>query len=265
LDRAKHPKQPETELTLKKLPLKKDTRRIALITGANKGIGFEVAQQLGKQGVHVLIGARNSSRGKIAAAQLTSQRLLATYLPLDVTDRVSIQKAATQISKDFGKLDILVNNAGISGGTIGTPPSQTDLNVVRQVYETNVFGATSVTLAMLPLLRNSDRAHIVNVSSSLGSLTMALDPKDEFYSINNLPYQSSKAALNAITIEFAKELEAEGIKVNAACPGFADTDFNGHRGTKSAKQAATIIVKLSTLGTDGPTGTFQNEDGELPW
>jgi NAD(P)-dependent dehydrogenase (short-subunit alcohol dehydrogenase family) len=242
----------------------KDTRKVALITGANKGIGFEVARQLGEQGVHVLIGARDEGRGKAAVEQLTSQDILATYLPLDVTDATSIKTAADKISKEFGKLDILVNNAGISGN-IGTPPSQTDIDAMRQVYETNVFGVTNVTIAMIPLLRLADQARIVNISSSLGSITMALDPKDMFYGINSLQYQSSKAALNAVTVEFAKELEGEGIKVNAACPGFVDTDFNGHRGTKSAKQAATIIVKLSTLGANGPTASFQDENGELPW
>lgn len=243
----------------------KDNTKIALITGANKGIGLEVARQLGEQGMHVLIGARDEHRGKAAAEQLTSEGILATYLPLDVTDSTSITEAASQIAKEFGKLDALVNNAGISGGNIGTPPSQTDVNIVRQVYETNVFGVISVTIAMLPLLKLANQARIVNVSSSLGSLKMSLDPKDRFYGLNSLQYQSSKTALNAVTVEFAKELEGEGIKVNAACPGFVDTDFNGHQGTKSAKQAATIIVKLSTLGTDGPTATFQDEEGELPW
>lgn len=243
----------------------KDTRKVALITGANKGIGFEVARQLGELGVHVLIGARDENRGKAAVEQLTAQNILATNVLLDVTDSDSIKKAAAQISKEFGKLDILVNNAGISGGNIGTPPSQTDIDVVRQVYETNVFGVMNVTIAMIPLLRLALHARIVNVSSSLGSLTMALDPNDTFYGINSLQYQSSKAALNAITVEFAKELEDEGIKVNAACPGFVDTDFNGHRGTKSAEQAATIIVELSTLGADGPTATFRDENGALPW
>lgn len=242
-----------------------ENNRIALITGANKGIGFEVARQLGKQGIHVLVGARDESRGKAAAEQLQAQRIAATYLPLDVTDMGSIEKAAAYISKGFGKLDILVNNAGISGGNIAIPPSQTKVDVVRAVYETNVFGVASVTIAMVPLLKKADQARVVNVSSSLGSMSLALDPEDLFYGINSLQYQSSKAALNAITVEFAKELQSSGIKVNAACPGFADTDFNGHRGTKPVTQAATVIVKLSTLGVDGPTATFQNEDGLLPW
>jgi len=243
----------------------KDNTKIALITGANKGIGFEVARQLGEQGMHVLIGARGERRGKAAAEQLTSEGILATYLPLDVTDSTSITEAAAQIAKEFGKLGVLVNNAGISGGNIGTPPSQTDIDILRQVYETNVFGVISVTIAMIPLLKLADQARIVNVSSSLGSIKLALDPTDMFYGINSVQYQSSKAALNAITVEFAKELESEGIKVNAACPGFVDTDFNGHRGTKPAKQAATIIVKLSTLEADGPTASFQDENGDLPW
>jgi NAD(P)-dependent dehydrogenase (short-subunit alcohol dehydrogenase family) len=243
----------------------KDNNKVALITGANKGIGYEVARQLGEQGIHVLVGARDESRGKAAAERLQTQNITATYLPLDVTDTENIKEAAAYISKEFGKLDILVNNAGISGGNIAIPPSETDMDVVRAVYETNVFGVAYVTIAMIPLLKQADYARIVNVSSSLGSMTMALDPSDMFYGINSLQYQSSKAALNAITVEFAKELHSNGIKVNAACPGFADTDFNGHQGTKPVTQAATVIVKLSTLSVDGPTATFQNEDGELPW
>ena len=242
-----------------------DSRKVALITGANKGIGFEVARQLGKRGVHVIIGARDESRGKAAVDSLQSQNIPATYLPLDVTDRESIKNAAAQVAKVFGKLDILINNAGISGGNIAIPPSKTDMDVVRGVYETNVFGPASVTIAMIPFLKLADQARIVNVSSSLGSISMALDPDDTFYGINSLQYQSSKAALNAVTVEFAKELESDGIKVNAACPGFVDTDFNGHQGTKSVGQAATIVVELSTLGVEGPTGTFQDENGTVPW
>lgn len=238
--------------------------KIALITGANKGIGYEVARQLGERGIHVLVGARDKNRGQEAAKNLQDEGFAATYLSLNVTDAESIKKAAAYISKEFGKLDILVNNAGI-GGDIAIPPSKTDMDIMRQVYETNVFGTASVTIAMVPLLRKGNHARIVNVSSGLGSINLALDPNDTFYGINSLQYQSSKTALNAITIEFAKELESDGIKVNAACPGFADTDFNGHRGTKPVEQAATIIVKLATLGEDGPTATFQDEDGGLPW
>lgn len=243
----------------------KNINKVALITGANKGIGYEVARQLGERGIHVLIGARNNNRGKKAVDDLQALGIIAAHLSLDVTDAESIKKAAKYIREKFGKLDILVNNAGISGGNIAVSPSETNMDVVRQVYETNVFGTASVTIAMVPLLKNADQARIVNVSSSLGSITMALDANDMFYTINSLQYQSSKAALNAVTVEFAKELVSDGIKVNAACPGFVDTDFNGHQGTKSAKQAATVIVKLATLPADGPTATFQNEDGELPW
>ena len=242
-----------------------DTNKVALVTGANKGIGYEVARQLGELSMYVLVGARDKQRGEEAAAKLRSQGIEAEHISLDVTDAESIKNAANYIKKEFGELNILVNNAGISGGNIAIPPSKTDMNIVRQVYEMNVFGTASVTIAMIPLLRKASYARIVNVSSSLGSINLALDPNDMFYGLNSLQYQSSKTALNAITVEFAKELESDNIKVNAACPGFVDTDFNGHQGTKSAEQAATIIVKLATLAEDGPTATFQNEDGELPW
>lgn len=237
---------------------------IALITGANKGIGFETARQLGQQGIHVIIGARDTARGEEAVQKLAEMDVEATFVQLDVTDEESIARAAQSVVETFGRLDILINNAGISGGNANTP-SDISLAVMRTVYNINVFGVVAVTKAMLPLLRKSQAGRIVNVSSGLGSITLASDRNNEFFQYNNLQYQSSKAALNAITVEFAKELAGTTIKVNAADPGFTDTDFNNHRGYRSVEQAATVIVHLATLDEDGPTGSFQDENGNIPW
>jgi Dehydrogenases with different specificities (related to short-chain alcohol dehydrogenases) len=237
---------------------------LALITGANKGIGFETAMRLGQQGIHILVGARDTARGEEAVQKLAALDVQATFVELDVTDEMSIARAAQSIAEMFGGLDILINNAGISGGNVNTP-SATTLSVMRTVYDINVFGVVAVTKAMLPLLRKSQAGRIVNVSSGLGSITLASDRNDKFFQFNNLPYQSSKAAVNAITVEFAKELAETPIKVNAADPGFTATDFNNHRGYRTVEQAATVIVHLATLGEDGPTGSFQDENGNIPW
>lgn len=237
---------------------------IALITGANKGIGFETARQLGQQGIHIVVGARDKARGEKAVQKLAALDVQVTFVELDVTDEGSISRAAQYIADTFGRIDILINNAGISGGN-ANKPSDTTLAVMRTVYNTNVFGVVAVTNAMLPLLRKSQAGRVVHVSSGLGSITQASDRNSEFFQINNLPYQSSKAAVNAITVEFAKELAETSIKVNAADPGFTDTDFNNHRGYRTVEQAATVIVHLATLGEDGPTGSFQDENGNVPW
>ena len=237
---------------------------LALITGANKGIGFETARQLGQQGIHILVGAREKARGEEAVQKLTALDVQATFVQLDVTDEKSISRAAQSLVDTFGRIDILINNAGISGGN-ANKPSDTTLAVMRTVYNTNVFGVVAVTKAMLPLLRKSQAERIVNVSSGLGSMTQASDRNYEFFQVNNLPYQSSKAAVNAITVEFAKELAETPIKVNAADPGFTNTDFNNHRGNRTVEQAATVIVHLATLSKDGPTGSFQDENGSVPW
>ena len=184
---------------------------LALITGANKGIGFETARRLGQRGIHIIIGARDKARGEEAAQNLAALNVQTTFVDLDVTDEMSIARAAQSLAEAFGRLDILVNNAGISGGNANRP-SATDLAVMRTVYNTNVFGVVAVTKSMLPLLRKSQAGRIVNVSSGLGSITLASDRNTEFFQLNNLPYQSSKAALNAITVEFAKELAGNSYK-----------------------------------------------------
>jgi NAD(P)-dependent dehydrogenase (short-subunit alcohol dehydrogenase family) len=238
--------------------------KIALVTGANKGIGLEIARQLGEQGTLVLIGARDEARGQEAAAGLTARGLPAAPLVIDVTDGASAARAARQIEDQHGRLDILVNNAGITGGFRGAP-SEVTPDQLRQVYDTNVFGVVTVTNHLLPLLRRSAAGRIVNMSSGLGSLAEASDPDWEFASYNLITYQSSKTALSAVTIAYAKELRETGIKVNAADPGFTATDLNQHRGYRTVQQAAVIAVRLATLGADGPTGTFQDENGTVPW
>jgi NAD(P)-dependent dehydrogenase (short-subunit alcohol dehydrogenase family) len=238
--------------------------KIALVTGANKGIGFEIARQLGGQGMFTVVGSRDEERGLAAAAALTAQGLSAAAVAIDVTDDASISRAAKEIGQRYGHLDVLVNNAGITGSFRGAP-SEVTPDQLRQVYDTNVFGAVAVTNAMLPLLRRSPAGRIVNMSSGLGSLAQSSDPGSEFGSYNLITYQSSKTALNAVTVGYAKELRETPIKVNAADPGFTATDLNNHRGYRTVEQAAVIAVRLATLGADGPTGTFQDENGPVPW
>ena len=238
--------------------------KIALVTGANKGLGFEIARQLAERGSVVLLGARDEARGKEAASLLAASGLPAEPLRIDVTDGDTIAAAAAQIGRRHGRLDILVNNAGITGSFRGAP-SEVSVDQLRQVYETNVFGVVAVTNAMLPLLRRSGAGRIVNMSSGLGSLTLGTDPGYEFADRNLVTYQSAKTALNAITVAYAKELRETWIKVNAADPGFTATDLNSHRGHRTVEQGAAIAVRLALLGDDGPTGTFQDENGVIPW
>ena len=198
-----------------------------------------------------------------AAAELRRAGLDAKFVPLDVTDAGSISAAARQIEADSGRLDVLVNNAGIF--VDDAPPSGLSLDRLRQTYETNVFGPVAVTQAMLPLLRKSTAARVVNVSSGLGSLTQNSDPGYEYAAAKLLAYNSSKAALNAVTIQFAHELRDTPIKVNAADPGYVATDLNGNQGTRTVQQGARIAIQLASLPGDGPSGGFFNEDGPLPW
>ncbi len=232
------------------------TTKIALITGANKGIGFETARQLGSRDMTVLLGARDTDRGREAEQALREGGADAHFVQLDVTDAKSIQQAAEWIEAGYGRLDVLVNNAGTASiARRGYPPSQTSLDDMRAVYEINVFGVVAVTNAMLPLLRRAPAARIVNVSSEVGSITAQRDPA---HPLGQMPasvqYPSSKAALNMITVMYAKELRDTPIKVNSANPGFTATDFNGHRGFRSAAEGAEPSVHLATLPDDGPSG-----------
>lgn len=236
---------------------------VALVTGANRGIGFEIARLLGERGMTVLVGARDRDRGRQAAARLRDAGLDATALRLDVTDQASIQAAADWIAATHGRLDVLVNNAAVSIDA-GHSPSQATLEQLRATYETNVFGAVAVTITMLPLLRRSPAGRIVNMSSALASLGTWSNPYLSLGPAPALAYASSKAALNAVTVLFAYELRDSGIKVNAAEPGMVATDMNPH-GTRSPAQGAQIAVRLATLPPDGPTGGFFADNGVVPW
>jgi NAD(P)-dependent dehydrogenase (short-subunit alcohol dehydrogenase family) len=237
--------------------------KVALITGANKGIGLEIARQLAAAGATALIGARDPGRGERAATALAADPLDVRFIRIDVTEQSTIDQGASRIERDFGRLDILVNNAGI--GIDNAPPSQLEVDVLRRTYETNFFGVFAVTRAMLPLLRKSDAARIVNISSGLGSLTQNSDPGYQYAGAKLLAYNSSKSALNALTIQFAHELRDTPIKVNSADPGYVATDLNNHSGTRTVEQGARIAVKLATLPADGPTGGYFDEDGVVPW
>lgn len=232
------------------------TAKIALITGANKGIGFETARQLAAMGMTVLAGARDSERGEAAGRVLRDSGADAHFVRLDVTDPASVQQAAEWIDSRYGHLDVLVNNAGTASVTRqGFPPSQTSLEDMRAVYEINVFGVVAVTNAMLPLLRRGEAARIVNVSSEVGSITSQSDPASPLSQMPaSVQYPSSKAALDMLTVMYAKELRETGIKVNAANPGYTATDFNDHRGFRSVQEGAEPSVYLATLPDDGPTG-----------
>ncbi len=248
-------------------------QRIALITGANQGIGFQIAKELVAKGLTVLVGSRNLEKGEAAAKSI---RGTARAIQLDVTDQNSIDAATKLIDKEYGHLDILVNNAAISN-TRATPDmkladyfkismaSNASLDEMRAVWETNVFGVMAVTQALLPLLRKAPFANIVNVSSGMGSLTVNCDPSTEYRKMFGPIYPASKTALNAITVAFANELEDSTIKVNAVTPGFTKTALNNFEGIETLEQGAAEAVRVALLGADGPTGKFTATQGELPW
>ncbi|MEH1842684.1 MAG: SDR family oxidoreductase [Nostoc sp.] len=239
--------------------------KVALITGANKGIGYEIARQLGSRGATVFIGARDIKRGEEAANKLRLNEIDARSVQLDVTDQKTIDSAGKQIESEFQKLDILVNNAGIISDGDRLPPSQVDLETLRHTYETNVFGVFAVTKTLLPLLKKSKAGRIVNLSSGLGSLTLNSDPNYEFADFKYLAYNSSKTAVNAIAVLLAAELKDTAIKINAADPGFTATDINQHQGYRTVEQGAIAAVRLATLPDDGSSGGFFDENGVVPW
>lgn len=246
---------------------------VALITGANQGIGLQISKDLAAKGFTVLVGSRNFARGEAAAKTITGD---ARAIQLDVTDQTSIDAAAERIAREFGRLDVLINNAAISqtswqpGMSVAdymrtAKPSKIDLTEMRAVWETNVFGVVALTQAVLPLLRQTPGARIVNVSSGLGSLQMAAEPANPHRTLYSPGYAASKTALNAITLAFAIELEPEGIKVNAVTPGFTKTNLNAYEGTETVEEGAAEAVRVALLGPDGPTGQFTATPGTVPW
>lgn len=238
---------------------------VALVTGANRGIGLQVVRVLAQRGHEVWLGTRDVARGDAAVQRLLDEGLSGcSVLPLDVADETSVQVAAVALAARVAQLDVLVNNAGIALGG-GLPPSMQALPDIRAMFDTNLFGSIAVTQAFLPLLRRAPAARIVMVSSDIGSQTHQTDRAFPYYHLNPMGYAASKAALNAATIAFAKELAGTPIKVNAANPGFTATDLNGHCGLLSVEEGAAPIVALATLPADGPTGGFFGPSGPEPW
>jgi NAD(P)-dependent dehydrogenase (short-subunit alcohol dehydrogenase family) len=237
--------------------------KIALITGANKGIGFQIAQQLGDRGYTVLIGSRDLARGEAAVKELVAGGIEAAAIQLDVTEESSVRAAAAQIRERHGRLDVLVNNAAIIADG-DTAVSEIDADVLRRGYETNVVGLISVTQAMLPLLRKT-QARIVNLSTELSSLTAVGNPAHRASTVKMAGYNSSKIAVNMITVMLANELRGTGILVNAADPGKCATEMGGLDTPRTPAEGAAVAVHLATLGDDGPTGELHSEAGRLPW
>ncbi|MFJ3307429.1 SDR family oxidoreductase [Streptomyces sp. NPDC086549] len=238
-------------------------QKIALVTGANKGIGYEIVAGLGALGWRVGVGARNEELREAAVAKLRAADVDAFGVALDVTDDASVTAAARLIEDRAGRLDVLVNNAGITGSA-PQMPTTVDPATVRAAVETNVIGVIRVTNAMLPLLRRSASPRIVNMSSTVGSLTLQTTPNAETGPIA-AAYSPSKSFLNAVTIQYSKELRDTNILINAACPGYCATDLNAFRGVRTPQQGAAIAVRLATLPDDGPTGQFFDDAGEVPW
>ncbi len=231
----------------------------ALVTGANKGIGLAIARELGEREFAVWLGCRDPDRGEVAVTGLREAGVDARAITLDVTDGHSVARAAARLDEEAGVLDVLVNNAGISIGS--PPPGVTDeaIDDVRSMLEVNTLGPLRVTQALLPLLRKSAAPRVVMMSSGLGSISDTADMASLIWNVDAAGYCASKAALNMLTVKLAKALLADGIKVNAADPGYTATDLNGHSGPRTVKEAAAIAVALATLGPMGPTGGFFND------
>ena len=236
---------------------------VALVTGANKGIGFEVARGMAKSGFVVLLGARNPTSGREAAKTLTREGLDVRFVELDVTRMETVSATAARVEADFHKLDVLVNNAGIADRLDG-PPSRASVDAVERVLRTNFLGAVAVTQAVLPLLRKSEAGRIVNVSSELGSIASHGDPTWKYAHVKVLGYCASKAAMNMFTVQLAFELRDQRIAVNSVNPGFTATDLNAHRGQQTAEEGAAEIVRVA-LQEHGPSGKFLETGGELLW
>jgi NAD(P)-dependent dehydrogenase (short-subunit alcohol dehydrogenase family) len=244
--------------------MQSSSKETALVTGANKGIGLEIARQLGKAGFVVFLGARNVAAGQAAAARLLADNLDVHSVELDLNRKETIEAAASTI-KAFGqRLDVLINSAAIVDPADG-PPGTVDFSVVQRVMETNCFGTLAVTQAMLPLLLEAPAPRIVNLSSGLGSLKMNGDPTWNFAGARFLGYNTSKAAVNMLTIQLAYEFRDTPMKVNSANPGYTATDMNANQGHQTLEEGAAERVRLALLPSDGPTGGFFETAGPHPW
>lgn len=239
-------------------------KRQALVTGANKGIGLAIARGLAKAGMTVWVGARDQVRGELAVAQLREEGHDVHFLALDVADEASVRNAAQALGSKIKALDVLVNNAGIVVD-MTVPPSQIRMEDMKAVFEVNLFGPVRVTQAFLPLLKAANQARIVMMGSGVGSLTLITDPTSIYSTVNLLDYTSSKVALSAVTVSFAKELEPFGIKVNVVEPGHVRTDLNGNSGFLTPDEGAVTAINAALLDADGPTGGFFGSHGRQPW
>jgi len=241
------------------------SQRVALVTGATRGIGLETVRQLAEAGVTTLLAGRDAGRAKETADKLKAEGLAVESVVLDVTSRDSITKAVADVTSRFGKLDILVNNAGILVDDMAKAPSEQTLAAWRETFDTNLFAVVEVTQAFLPLLKAAPAARIVNVSSLLGSITMHVDPTSPIYGFKVPAYDASKSALNSWTVHLAYELRDTPIKVNAIHPGYVQTDMNGGQGEIDVPTGAKSSVGMALIGADGPTGSFTYLGDTLPW
>jgi NAD(P)-dependent dehydrogenase (short-subunit alcohol dehydrogenase family) len=239
-------------------------KKHALVTGANKGIGFAIAKGLAEQGMTVWMGARDPERGEKAVARLRDDGLDVRLLVIDVADDTSVRQAATRLSEEIDALHVLVNNAGILVD-VATPPSQVTMEAIKSTFEVNLFGPVRVTQSFVPLLKAADEARIVMMGSGVGSLNLITDPTSLYSSINLLDYTASKVALSAVTVSFAKELAPFGIKVNVVEPGHVRTDLNKNTGFITPEEGAWTAIKMAMIGNDGPTGGFFGSHGRQPW
>jgi len=242
-----------------------NAKKIALITGANKGLGLEMGRQLGQAGVTVVLAARDPQKGEAAAGNLRGEGLDARFLKLDVTQKEDHAAAAAFLEAEFGRLDILINNAGISGEYGSGVVSATTSDAIHKTFETNFFAPVALTQTLLPLIRKSAAGRIVNMSSILGSQALHADPKSPIYNFKSLSYDASKAALNSFTIHLAHELKDTKIKVNSAHPGWVKTDMGTDAAPMEIPDGAKTSVALALLGSDGPSGRFIHMGSELPW